>query len=496
MLSAPTIRFSGPSYSTPKVFWGLLSIAFALLALATFGLGLVQEDTGVLLCALGCIPTLIICITQYVVGDRDIASPLNFFLLTVFLGTTVNTYYVVLVHTDFIINHILLDKPITVLEPGLWAIITGVIFFSVGYLLVDSRSLSIKNISILRNNRWNDLWVKVGLTVLIAVATLCAILYLKDIGVWKALQANFYTHFSTKHQGLTASGSETPALGYFQWGAELYQIAFLILLARYLETRIPLISLKSFGLLLLGLLSILIPFLMSSRSQLIYVILYALVVIHYSTGGLRMHAVILVASICVVIVGGMGIIRYVQQHNLSQNGYSEYANIEDLYESSVGNRHFLAPAKTSHVIDGVPRELNYQLGRTFVLWLIAPIPRRIWPGKPVVRIGGVLGPALFGDPITSGTPPGFVGELYFNFGWPGIPLGMFVLGAFLRLLRNSFVHLVIDSKSARLIYIYFLLAFAYTLPSEDFTGAMTRLILGVLPMGLILWVVGTTARAA
>lgn len=495
MLGTVASRAANPNFSLPRVFWGIACILFAVVATVTFVLGVIQEDTGLFLCALACIPSLLICIAQYITSDRDIASPLNFFLLTVFLGTTVNTFYIVLVHSDFVIHHILLDKPLAVIEPGLWAILIGVFSLIIGYLSAGSKRASIQNISILKNSQWNDLWVRVWITALILVATVCAVLYLKDVGVWKALQTSLYTQFSTKHQELTLSGSEAPALGYLQWGVQLYQIAFLILLARYLESRISLFSLRSAGLLVLGLLSILIPFLTSSRSQLIYVVLYALIVIHYSTRGLRLRAVILMAAICVVIVGGMGVIRYVQQHNLTQSGYSEYENIEDLYESSIGNRHFLAPAKTSHIIDGVPEKLNYQLGETLVLWIIAPIPRSLWPGKPVVRIGGVLGPALFGDPITSGTPPGFVGELYYDFGWLGIPLGMFILGAWLRLLHNSFADLAIKSKNARLVFIYFLLAFAYTLPSEDFTGAMTRLLLGVIPMAFILWCMGSRASA-
>ena len=43
----------------------------------------------------------------------------------------------------------------------------------------------------------------------------------------------------------------------------------------------------------------------------------------------------------------------------------------------------------------------------FVTWLVAPIPRSVWPEKPLVGVGAEIGPLLFGTRI-GGVAPGLV----------------------------------------------------------------------------------------
>ena len=71
-------------------------------------------------------------------------------------------------------------------------------------------------------------------------------------------------------------------------------------------------------------------------------------------------------------------------------------------------------------------------GDTLVGLLVAFIPRLIWPDKPDVAVGQLFNKEFIrtGDPNTY-ISPSHLGELYWNFGWPGILLGMAFIGALL-----------------------------------------------------------------
>ena len=64
---------------------------------------------------------------------------------------------------------------------------------------------------------------------------------------------------------------------------------------------------------------------------------------------------------------------------------------------------------------------------------MAFIPRVLWPGKPLIDRGRdfttALGWAADASQATTSTGQTSAGELYWNFGWPGVLVGMYLLGA-------------------------------------------------------------------
>jgi hypothetical protein len=76
----------------------------------------------------------------------------------------------------------------------------------------------------------------------------------------------------------------------------------------------------------------------------------------------------------------------------------------------------------------------YQDGATLAPLLTTFIPKIIWPGKPSIPVGQLMNRefhiSIYRDTYIS---PSHLGELYWNFGWTGILLGMpiigFILGA-------------------------------------------------------------------
>jgi len=141
-------------------------------------------------------------------------------------------------------------------------------------------------------------------------------------------------------------------------------------------------------------------------------------------------------------------------------------------------------------MDIVPSEVSHTYGTTYLLWMITPIPRSIWPEKPIVRIGGVLGEQVFGTRETNGIPPGFVGEAYLNFGWLGIPLVALCFGVIFRKFFESYGRNCYSSPRSILIYSILFVPIVFSSLSSDFTGFISRSGQIIIPLIIAFWFLG------
>jgi hypothetical protein len=73
----------------------------------------------------------------------------------------------------------------------------------------------------------------------------------------------------------------------------------------------------------------------------------------------------------------------------------------------------------------------FQDGRTLLDLPYAFIPRIIWPEKPSVPTGQLFNRQFFGGNDDTYVSPSHLGELYWNFGWPGVIFGMSIIGSIL-----------------------------------------------------------------
>lgn len=77
-------------------------------------------------------------------------------------------------------------------------------------------------------------------------------------------------------------------------------------------------------------------------------------------------------------------------------------------------------------------DVRYQSGHTLVPLLAVFIPRLIWPSKPDVPTGRVMNKEFnLSEQEETYISPSHLGELYWNYGWPGVLLGMPVIGLIL-----------------------------------------------------------------
>lgn len=135
----------------------------------------------------------------------------------------------------------------------------------------------------------------------------------------------------------------------------------------------------------------------------------------------------------------------------------------------LGSRDFTDISAFVEILQAMPRDMGFRYGATFVNAVLLPVPREVWADKPY-PLSTELG-LLFTGELT-GRTPSIVAELYVNFSWPGIIIGMFLLGI---LCRGWYAFLLhnLTNRWALLLYALFVVTFLANLVRIDFAMALT-----------------------
>lgn len=95
-------------------------------------------------------------------------------------------------------------------------------------------------------------------------------------------------------------------------------------------------------------------------------------------------------------------------------------------------------ASVDMIVRGTGRDVPYQHGHTLQPILTAFIPRALWRDKPEVVTGQLLNRSFHvSEAEDTYISPSHLGELYWNFGWPGVIVGMSALGLLLGVIGRS-----------------------------------------------------------
>ncbi len=210
------------------------------------------------------------------------------------------------------------------------------------------------------------------------------------------------------------------SFGQFRYIADFGRLALLLFAAHIFHARRAVSRRQWLALASLFVVSAALPFYASSRTGALWIIveLGTLWVLAGRTVKLRTIAIIGLA----VLLGF--------QLMTSARGSGEITSLDIALasppgESAVLTRNMLGIAKTAHVINAVGQELEPAYGRTIVAWIAAPVPRQLWPGKPLIQAGPEVGIKVFGNRF-AGVPPGLVADLYWNLGAAGVFVGSYV----------------------------------------------------------------------
>ena len=87
-------------------------------------------------------------------------------------------------------------------------------------------------------------------------------------------------------------------------------------------------------------------------------------------------------------------------------------------------------ASVQMIVDGTSNGIPFQHGYTLTPVLSAFVPRILWTDKPDIPTGRIVNKVFHvTDQEETYISPSHLGELYWNFGWPGVFVGMTVIGA-------------------------------------------------------------------
>lgn len=173
------------------------------------------------------------------------------------------------------------------------------------------------------------------------------------------------------------------------------------------------------------------------------------------------------------------------------DSYRDAADIEEQVDAFLDRQFDPTPVGFLH------REVErtgLRYGDTMDYLLYAFIPRTIWPDKPVVTRGGwftlYLGQARTEREVSTSTGQSATGELYWNFGYPGVMFGM----AFLGLLIGGLWRMarVRAHENALLFLLYISLCFGM-LDMPEAGTVLVGLVHRTLVIGSLVWIIGYIA---
>ena len=180
----------------------------------------------------------------------------------------------------------------------------------------------------------------------------------------------------------------------------------------------------------------------------------------------------------------MSVLRTSRDFSLTQVA-AETAVSPALLDKLILNRNCLEIGKTAHVMDAIPETLDYQYGRTIGNWFLAPIPREIWNSKPLISTGPIIGTKVYKQEI-SGVPPGFVGEMYWNFDIIGVIVGSLLLGWLLKYFHVTFSPVFTNSMTGMIFYVYGPMKLGYLVLGNSFGFGFVNTLISMATAYLVL----------
>jgi len=376
-----------------------------------------DEMTAITIILMGIVPVLFLFLGSFSSREDPDFSPLKILSLAMILGYTLKSLYLAYAVTygaPFRTDYLSRD----IIPLGQLGITIGLLSFLFGYAVLRpsiparARAATPYRKPMVPPNiyYWPFLFISIILMVI----------YFVNLGF---LEQILTLRFEATKRYIDADGGRS-TLAFLTIGADFVLIMFLYYAV--FSKKISLFSIYSIALAFVSLCH-----LMASRRNglMIAIVAYLLVAgirqMESRFGGKNLKWVIIAFAI-LGLVFASGVRKGGGEKSIADLtiGDSLQTSIEHVFEGA----YFVDPGKTAAIIDQTDRQDIALNGSSFLNFIVAPIPRVLWPDKPDVRIGPFVAQDILFYRNNSGVPPGGIGELYLNFGWPGIVIGMILLG--------------------------------------------------------------------
>jgi len=391
-----------------------LILGLIFLAVSFFIDSFIFTATGCLAFAIMLLP---ICFNR----NYDVLSSWSVACGSVFLGLYIRGFYVGFEYPSYeTVNHFWIrNSPHeTFIYPSL-LLLLGLLICAFGFLLTPQRK-------IIPNYRYTANPLRLyGFALMALIVSLAStILYINLTG---GFDFNNLSSKRTLINSLDYVNTSHRTYGFLRNLSEIALIAHLLVVVDISISKSkkkPKILL-AFSLLLLALF---LPFYASSRFNVVFFIAMSAATLYFCNRNINWTRIIIISICCLLLFQTMSILRSLPYKSASFTELllQDNQSISTL-DSVVLNRNMIELGKTAHIINSVPKTLDYKYGQTIAVWAVAVIPRSIWPNKPLISSGPIIGKEIYGLKVT-GVPPSLIAELYWNFGILGILIGCFFVG--------------------------------------------------------------------
>ena len=345
-----------------------------------------------------------------------VPSPLKVMAWTLLLGFTLKSLYLagaIQFETPYRNDDLSRD----IIHLGQLAVLIGAIFFAVGYVMTEKAAGPAPRPLAMPIHPSIAFPVAFTLSVALMVIFFVKMDFVSQIASLRFTATKFFVQEET---GVKSS------LGFLTVGGDLIVVAFLYYFA--FAKRISPVHF-----IVLSLAFVCLCHMLSSRRNAVLIVIILATIIAGArldrSGVLKKAQRYFVVGAMVLALSFVGLVR--QSGGERSIGAGEVVDaIAVTYDQAMQGAYFLDPAKTATIIDQTSERDLFLYGTSFVNFFFFPIPRVLWPEKPQIRIGPYVAQVLLYYNNQSGAPPGGIGELYMNFGWAGIVVGMALVGMF------------------------------------------------------------------
>lgn len=419
----------------------------------------------------------------------DPFEPINLIALAIFFGTSLRAVYLLTSESERAAFVMMGTNFENVAANAPWMLLS-VVALVLGYLITPWR-IPIEKFRAVRcyavsRTRLN---IAIGISVIITLVAIAMLAAREGLDISQGILS-----LSRKRAAVYTSdeGAVVYGVGYEAFLGQFAQYAFVllscVLLAGIAKKRLGTLV----ALVLLGALGCVTPFLVSSRSTIIIMLLSAAIAATYY-GKLKAKVLVVIFLASIPLVVGMGYLRQVNH----ARGAVERAQGTSVLDSIIGSGNSLDFVRTSAIIDRIPSVRGYQWGWTYAALFSAPIPRAVWPEKPNPSLGPWVKRELYGKAVRNqGWPSGMIAEGYINFGTVGLIIPLFLFGALLRILYETCRPLLGVSLPVTAIYAVSIWRLGFGTIGLNFAHGMMQMLTDLAPMFLLVVIARAPLRQA
>lgn len=464
-----------------------LLATFKIMVAATILIGLVcvpflctsQEETAVALLGLVCLTT--VSVPMFIRKDYNLLEPLTLVILLILFGVPLKLLYVIAAqHSSYYVSLRLLDwgTPADFFKPMI-LVTLGWLLFTIGYS-VPTRSKFAELLYLPQIRTWNQKRLLAVLVILMGISTVCLLAFMATAGV---SLSNLSAKRFVEEGG--SGGRIYDVKYYLLRGAALFKFVTYLALAWMICRRDRVLSLSSFMFVSSLLLTIFLSIVINNRAGIVLVIIDCLFISYF------------LGKITLKMVGLGALSSFVLLIPLLISRSQTETTLNEVIEKTLAGRDMLDITKTCQIINAIPRKLDYIYGETLYGWMLAPIPRSVWPDKPMwVERGPLLMQQVYNQKTTkSGIPPGLPAELYWNFSTPGMWIGLALMGL---ILRHLFLSFEPNEQNPTSVIIYTMIAtrFGMFALGSDLGTGFVKAALDLVPLLLIFLWIGTVPMSS